>query len=42
MGNFDFQKPVSMAEKKKIAQDRNIRKIQEEEFYASMKAHQEK
>lgn len=37
MGNFDYQKPVSIAERRKIAQDRQIRKKQEEEFYASMK-----
>ena len=29
MGNYDYVKPVSMSEKKKIAEDRQIRKKQE-------------
>ena len=30
MGNFDYQKPVSISEKRKIANDRALRKKQEE------------
>ena len=42
MGNFDYEKPMTIMERRKIAQDRELRKKQEEEFYASMKAEQEK
>lgn len=42
MGNFDYEKPMAAMERRKIAQDRELRKKQEEEFYASMKAEQEK
>lgn len=30
MGNYDYQKPMSIAEKRKVTQDRQIRKKQEE------------
>lgn len=35
-GNFDYQKPMSLAEQKKLKEDREIRRKQEEEFYAAM------
>ena len=30
MGNFDYEKPMSIAERRKVAQDRALRKKQEE------------
>lgn len=42
MGNYDYQKPISIAQKRKIAQDREIRKKQEEQFFASMNAQSKK
>ena len=35
-GNYDYQKPMSIAEQRKLKEDRMLRKKQEEEFFASM------
>ena len=41
MGIYDYQKPMSLAEQRKLKEDREIRRKQEEEFYASMQPKQE-
>ena len=37
MGNYDYQKPMSLAEQRKLKEDREIRRKQEEEFFNAMK-----
>ena len=37
-GNFDYQKPMSLAERRKLKEDREIRRKQEEEFYSGMQS----
>ena len=39
-GNYEYEKPMSLAEQRKLQEDRLIRKKQEEEFFAAMQPKQ--
>jgi hypothetical protein len=39
-GDFEYKKPMSLSEKRKLQEDREIRRKQEEEFYAAMQPKQ--